>query len=83
MPLLVASGGGHAPLFSPSKDRIVGVNRVNAGGAEAAVSRDAFHSGRDEGITFAGLDRMEGDPGSLHTGRAEAVDRRCRDVIEP
>ncbi len=82
MPLLVAGGGGEAALFGGGKDRIVSVDRVDAGGAEAAIPRDALHSGGDEGMALARLDCMEGDPGGLHAGCAEAIDRGGWDTIQ-
>ena len=70
-------------MLRGSKDRIVGVDRIDAGGAEAAVARNAFHAGRDEGVALAGPDRVEGHPGGLHTGGAEPIDRGSRDIVQP
>ena len=82
VPRLVARGGGQAALLGRGEDRVVGVDRVDAGGAEAAVPRDALHPGGDEGVALAGLDRVEGHPGGLHAGGAEAVDRGGRDAVQ-
>jgi hypothetical protein len=83
VPRPVIHGGCEAALFRAGEDRIVGVDRVDAGGTEAAVPRDAFDSRRDEGIAFSGFDRMESDPCGLNTRRAEAIDRRSWDIVEP
>ncbi len=83
MPGLVARRSVHASLRSGGKDRIVGVDRIDAGGAKAAIARNAFHAGRDEGMALAGPDGVEGHPGGLHTGGAETIDRGSRDIVQP
>ena len=68
-------GSSKAALLRGGKDRIVGVDRVDARGTEAAITRDALHPSGDESMTLARLDGMKGHPGGLHTGGAEAIDR--------
>ena len=83
VPGLVAQGSVQAALLSGCKDRIMGVDRIDAGGAEAAVARDAFHAGRDKGLALTGPDRVVGHPGGLHTRGAEAIDRGSGDIVQP
>src|SRR5215211_2826641 len=68
MPRLIACCRGQAALLRGGEDRIMGVDRVDTGGTETAIARDALHPGRNEGMTLTGLDGVKGHPGGLHTG---------------